>query len=104
MNTFIQTYIHIYIRIHKYLCLIIRFWSQDLITKVLVSVSRPCGQGLGLDTWWTRSWSWSQDLVTKVLALFSRPCGQGLDLGLELFSKVLITSLDATYIFKNTVV
>src|SRR6218665_1588569 len=88
-HTHIHSYKHAYIytHIHKYLCPIIRFWSQDLITKVLVSVSRPSGQGLGLETWWPRSWSWSRDLVAKVLVL--RPGGHGL----ELFSKVLITSL-----------
>src|SRR6218665_2415379 len=97
IHTNIHTYIHIptYTHIHKYLCPIIRFWSRDLITKVLVLVSRPGGQGLGLglETWWPRSWSWSRDLVAKVLVLVSRPGGQGLGLGLELFSKVLITSL-----------
>ena len=61
--------------------------SRPYYTKVLVSVSRPVGQGLGLETWWPRSWS--RDLVAKVLVL--RPGSQGL--GLELFSKILITSL-----------
>src|SRR6218665_3637166 len=93
--TYIPSYKHTYIytHIHKYLCPIIRFWSRELITKVLVSVSRPSGQGLGLglETLWPRSWS--RDLVAKVLVLVSRPGGQGLGLGLELFSKVLITSL-----------
>src|SRR6218665_1471152 len=62
-----------------------KIWSRDLITKVLVLVSRPGGQGLGLglETWWPRSWSWSRDLVAKVLVLVSRPGGQGLGLGLE---------------------
>src|SRR6218665_2490980 len=91
IHTYIHINIHIYIQyythIHKFLCPIIRFWSRDLITKVLVLVSRPSGQGLGLETWWPRSWS--RGLVVKVLV--SRPGGQGL--GLELFSKVLITSL-----------
>src|SRR6218665_3492648 len=32
-----------------------RSWSRDLVAKVLVS--RPGGQGLGLETWWPRSWS-----------------------------------------------
>src|SRR6218665_3799721 len=93
IHTYLHTNIHTYIHIHKYLCPIIRFWSRDLITKVLVLVSRPGGQGLGLglETWWPRSWS--RDLVAKVLVL--RPGGQGLGLGLELFSKVLITSLVA---------
>src|SRR6218665_729677 len=84
MHIYIYTYIHyvcnihtykhtyIYTHIHKYLCPIIKFWSRDLITKVLV-----------LD----------RDLVAKVLVLVSRPGGQGL--GLEVFSKVLITSLDS---------
>src|SRR6218665_1133642 len=95
--TYIPSYKHTYIytHLHKYLCPIIRFWSRDLITKVLVLVSRPGGHGLGLglEIWWPRSWSWSRDLVAKVLVLVSRPGGQGLGLGLELFSKVLITSL-----------
>src|SRR6218665_3058746 len=55
--------------------------------KILVSRPYYQGLGLGLETWWPRSWS--RDLVAKVLV--SRPGGQGL--GLELFSKVLITSL-----------
>src|SRR6218665_3602767 len=69
--------------------------TRDLKAKVLVSVSRPGGQGLGLglETKWLRSWSWSRDLVAKVLVLVSRPGHQGLGLGLEFFSKVLITSL-----------
>src|SRR6218665_1146361 len=92
MHIYIYTYIHyvcnihtykhtyIYTHIHKYLCPIIKFWSRDLITKVLVLdrdlvakvlvlVSSPGGQGLGLglETWWPRSWSWSRDLVAKVL-------------------------------------
>src|SRR6218665_202955 len=48
-----------------------------------ILVSRPYYQalGLGLETWWPRSWSWSRDLVPKVLV--SRPGGQGLGLGLE---------------------
>src|SRR6218665_2586097 len=75
LHTHIHSYKHIYIytHIHKYLCPIIRFWSRDLITKVLVLVSRPGGQGLGLglETWWLRSWSWSRDLVAKVLVLVS---------------------------------
>src|SRR6218665_657920 len=84
IHTNIHTYIHTYTHIHKYLCPIIRFWSRDLITKVLVLVSRPGGQGLGLgletwwprswswsQTWWPRSWSWSRDLVAKVLVLVS---------------------------------
>src|SRR6218665_736556 len=39
-----------------------RSWSRDLVAKVLVLVSRPGGQGLGLglETWWPRSWSWSR--------------------------------------------
>src|SRR6218665_2245065 len=37
-----------------------RSWSRDLVPKVLVLVSRPGGQGLGLETWWPRSWSWSR--------------------------------------------
>src|SRR6218665_1710889 len=61
--------------------------------KILVSRPSYQGLGLGLETWWPRSWSWSRDLVAKVLVLVSRPGGQGLGLGLELFSKVLITSL-----------
>src|SRR6218665_3818644 len=81
IHTYIHINIHIYIQyythIHKYLCPIIRFWSRDLITKVLVSVSRPSGQGLGLETWWPRSWS--RDLVAKGLVS-------------SFFSKVLITS------------
>src|SRR6218665_1996436 len=87
-HTHIHSYKHTYIytHIHKYLCPIIRFWSRDLITKVLVLVSRPGGQGLGLgletwwprkvgllglglETWWPRFWSWSRDLVAKVLVL-----------------------------------
>src|SRR6218665_3516216 len=54
-----------------------------------IFVSRPYyqGLGLGLETWWPRSWS--RDLGAKVLVL--KPGGQGL--GPELFSKVLITSL-----------
>src|SRR6218665_2759273 len=86
-HTHIHSYknTYIYTHIHKYLCPIIRFWSRDFITKVLVSVSRPSGQGLGLglEIWWPRSWSWSRDLVAKVLVLVSRPGGQGLGLGLE---------------------
>src|SRR6218665_2726447 len=37
-------------------------FTRDLKAKVLVSVSRPSGQGLGLglETWWPRSWSWSR--------------------------------------------
>jgi len=79
-----HTYIHAYTHIHKYLCLIIRSWPRDLTTKVLVLVSRPGtkvlvlvsrpggqGLGLGLETWWPRSWSWSRDQVTKVLVLVS---------------------------------
>src|SRR6218665_1489945 len=55
-HTYIHTNIHTYIHTHihtfyKYLCLIIRFWSRDLIAKVLVLVSRPGDQGLGLETW-----------------------------------------------------
>src|SRR6218665_2815123 len=90
-HTFIQTYIHTYTHIHKYLCPIIRFWSRDLITKVLVLVSRPGGQGLGLglETWWPSCWSWCRGLVAKVLVLVSRPGGQGLGIGLEFFLKVL---------------
>src|SRR6218665_1960636 len=93
MHSYKHTYI--YTHIHKYLFPIIRFWSRDLITKVLGSVLRPSGQGLGLglETWRPRSWSWSRDLLAKVLVLVSRPDGQGHGLGLELFSKVLITSL-----------
>src|SRR6218665_2394851 len=34
-----------------------RSWSRDLVAKVLVLVLRPGGQGLGLETWWPRSWS-----------------------------------------------
>jgi len=40
-------------------CLMIGSWSRDLITKVLVLVSSHGDQGLGLETWWPRSWSWS---------------------------------------------
>src|SRR6218665_1318304 len=61
--------------------------------KILVSRPYYQGLGLGVETWWPRSWSWSRDLVAKVLVLVSRPGGQGLGLGLELISKVLITSL-----------
>src|SRR6218665_1518287 len=49
--------------------------------KILVSRPYYQGLGLGLETWWPRSWSWSRDLVAKVLVL--RPGGQGLGLGLE---------------------
>src|SRR6218665_104301 len=51
--------------------------------KILVSRPYYQGLGLGLETWWPRSWSWSRDLVTKVLVLVSRPGDQGLGLGLE---------------------
>src|SRR6218665_169963 len=51
--------------------------------KILVSRPYYQGLGLGLETWWPRSWSWSRDLVAKVLVLVSRPSGQGLGLGLE---------------------
>src|SRR6218665_3953886 len=61
--------------------------------KILTSRPDYQGLGLGLETWWPRSWSWSRDLVAKVLVLVSRPGHQGLGLGLEFFSKVLITSL-----------
>src|SRR6218665_3798284 len=46
--------------------------------KILVSRPYYQGVGLGLETWWPRSWSWSRDLVAKVLV--SRPGGQGLGL------------------------
>src|SRR6218665_3204687 len=52
-------------------------------SKILVSRSYYQGLGLGLETWWPRSWSWSRDLVAKVLVLVSRPGGKGLGLGLE---------------------
>src|SRR6218665_1724398 len=51
--------------------------------KILVSRPYYQGLGLGLETWWPRSWSWSRDLVAKVLVLVSTPGGQGLGLGLE---------------------
>src|SRR6218665_1271213 len=66
-HTFIQTYIHIYTHTkilmsdNKILVLLPRSWSRsrDLVAKDLVLVSRPGGQGLGLglETWWPRSWS-----------------------------------------------
>src|SRR6218665_2244181 len=65
---------------HKYSCPIIRFWSRDLITKVLVLVSRPGGQGFGfgLETWWPRSWSWSRaffkGLDNKSAYRYTGPC------------------------------
>ena len=57
--------------------------SQDLKSKVSVSVWRPDGPGLGLSlkTWWSRSQSRSQDLKSKVSV--SRPDGPGLGLCLE---------------------
>src|SRR6218665_2214784 len=53
VRTYIRTYMHTYIHTQKYLCTIIIFWYQDLITKFLVLVSRPDDQGLGLglETW-----------------------------------------------------
>src|SRR6218665_721735 len=50
-------------------------FTRDLKAKVLVSVSRPGGQGLGLglETWWFRSWSWSRDLRKSLDLEIQRP-------------------------------
>src|SRR6218665_464533 len=79
-------------------------FTRDLKAKVLVSVSRPGGQGLGLglETRWFRSWSWSRDQVVQVLVLVSRPGSSGL--GLETSGKVLIFKFqdrDRDQSFKN---
>ena len=55
-----------------------RSWSRsrDLKSKVSVLVSRPDGQGLGLETWRPRSRSWSRDL--KKVSTTTLETGRGI--------------------------